>query len=386
MVKEITVTEKGCGALAEIVRSEAHGGRVLLLTETGEGAHDLVAALSLAGLTLTRREVTDGVLSDYASLGEERVPEGVMAVVGAGGAPAIQAAKGVRPARHLPRFLIPLDLSGLVALDSRAFFGTKGDVLTLKEEGARVLIEKGILTSSSRLRAGLGILLAHLAEGIDGVYEALIKRGRCPAPALSLLSSAAARLVSIREQSAPADTVEVALAWAEEGLFDLPHSSAAHLFAMLASKKAGGRYDDYLFPAAYSLLRLYDRYLGDLPLEHAAPPDRARSVSALRTRCGLEETPLFARAEEYAEGYEDRARLTAEYREDFREIIEEGKLPLSAISRVYRRAGRKENEGGSLSPSELLSLLSLTGEAVSGYPLLRQIWATGLLEPLIAAS
>ena len=79
-------------------------------------------------------------------------------------------------------------------------------------------------------------------------------------------------------------------------------------------------------------------------------------------------------------------RRTAEYREDFFECIEEEALPLGVLSRLYRRTMPRAEESKQLGAQELLSLLSLTGEAVSGYPLLKHIKMTGLIEPLIAAS
>ena len=81
---EITVTEKGYADFAEIVRAEAHGGRLLLLTEEGRAGDDASAAFAGAGLPVTRRNVTEGAITDYATLSRSDLPEGIMAAVGAG--------------------------------------------------------------------------------------------------------------------------------------------------------------------------------------------------------------------------------------------------------------------------------------------------------------
>ena len=384
---EFTVTEKGYADFAEIVRAEAHGGRVLLLTEEGKAGDDVAAAFAGAGLPLTRRNVTEGVITDYATLSRSDLPEGIMAAVGAGGAAAIAAAKGIRLARNLPRLLIPLDLSALSAVDDRAFFGTKGDLLSLRCEDARVLYDPALVAKGGRVREGLGQLVALWIELFDAAYEALLEGEVCPSGALDALVKAGTRLYSIREATAAQDVAAVLLAWVREGAFRaLPLTGTAHVLALLAAKTSGGKPTDFLYPAAYTLAKLYARYLGDLPLEHAAPPDRARNAELLEKRCGVGASPLLARAKGYADDYERRARLTAEYREDFAEVLFERALPLAALSRVYRRTRKGEDESPLPSPTALLTLLSLTGEAVSGYPLLRHIKTTGLLEPLLVAS
>ena len=86
----------------------------------------------------------------------------------------------------------------------------------------------------------------------------------------------------------------------------------------------------------------------------------------------------------YAEDYDKRWRLTAEYREDFSEAMGESSIPLSLLSRLYRRTPEGTPASPPLSASDLLMLLSLTGEAVSGYPLIKHIKMTGLIEPLLA--
>ena len=381
---EITLIDKGLGECAEIVRAEAHGGRILLLTEEGRAGDDIAAALALAGLTVTRRDLSERILGDYGALTRIDAPEGIMAAVGAGGIAAMECAKGVGLPRSVPRLLIPLDLSALVAFDDRAFFGTKGDVLSLVTEDAHVLFDKETLSSSGQVRTGLGILLAWWVERLDAVYEALIERETCPSNALNELKRAVKELATIRESDAAKGIAELALAWTQgANALGNPRSTSAHLLAMLAAKSSDGDYTDYLFSAAYALMRLYARYLGDLPLEHAAPPDRARNVELLEKRCSLSPSPLLTRAKTYAADYERRTRVTAEYREDFAETLSESTL--ASLSRVYRRSRKSESESPLPPPTALLALLSLTGEAVSGYPIIKHIKTTGLLEPLLVA-
>ena len=384
---ELTVTEKGYKEFAEIIRAEAHGGKVLLLSEEGRTGEDFAAALALSGLKIAGQKATDALLTDYMVLSRSEPPEGIMAVVGAGGAAAVEGAKGIRSPHSVPRLLVPLDLSALCALDERAFFGTKGDIATFVFPDARVLFDPSILSVSKGIREGVGFLLAIWVEEFDDAYEALLLHGKCPAGALSSLKKAAARLAEISESEAASGICNAILSWAhEDGFFSSSRAQSAHVLAMLAAKASEGNHLDFLFPASYALLRLYSRYLSNLPLEHAAPPDRARNVELLEKRCGFNPSPLLSRMTAYADDYDDRFRLTAEYREDFREVLEESVLPLSSLSRLYRRAPKREEESPMPTSAALLSLLSLTGEAVSGYPLIKHIKTTGLLEPLLVAS
>ena len=385
IVDKVTAVAKGFHEIAEIVRAEAHGGTVLLFKDASQRSQDLAPALALAGLKVKQREVTDKILFDYVALNATPVPEGTMAVVGAGGRAAVECAKGIRLPRALPRLLIPLDLSGLDALDERAFFCTKGEAFCLSCEDVRVLFDAELLSSSDHVREGLGILLARLAETTDGAYEALVEQGKCPADALEGVKRAAADLQKIKESDAASGVTKVALEWTKEGgLFSLPAAGTSHLASMLAARKTGGRAQDHLFVASYALLRLYARYLTDLPLDRAAPPDRTRNAELLKETCRLDLLPLLSRGKPYAEGYGERTHVTAEYKEDFAECLQEKVLPLSTLARLYRRAPKPTDEGTLLSAPAILMLLSLTGEAVSGYPLLRQIKMTGLLEPLLA--
>ena len=162
----------------------------------------------------------------------------------------------------------------------------------------------------------------------------------------------------------------------ERGLSSL---GSATTFAFLAAKKEGRLYDEYLFSAAYALVSLYRRYLSDIPLEHQVPPDRSETVEALRA-CRAE-VDLAKDERIYAEGYLERQHTTGEYRDDCLEFLSEKGLPLSALCRLYRRAAKAEGER-ELSSETLLHLFSLTGEAVSGYALIKHIGLTGLLVPL----
>lgn len=384
---QCTVTGEGYKAFAEIVKAESHGGKVLLYAEEGRRGDDAQAALALLGIPLVRRNLTPSVLCDYALLLERALPENLMAIAGVGGAAQIEAAKAVRAGRSLPRILFPLDLSALSAADDRIFFGTKGDLLSLRSEGQHTILAPEILSLSGETRAGLGYLLARLVEKADEAFEGVILEGKIPAPTLREIKQAATLFSNLREENAAADLTEIAIDWQKRGVLDASHEAGApFVLAMLAAKQTGGAYPDYLFPASYALLRLYESYLADFPLEHCPPPDREQNVLLLAKRCGMSTRALRLRGKPYAEGYEERSRRAAEYREDFAELFSKQNLPLAALTRVYRRAKKGQAESRSLDAGELLSLLSLTGEAVSGYPLLKHIKMTGLIEPLIAAS
>ena len=374
---KITIVHEGYKALAKEVREASHGGRVLLYAEEGLAGDDAQAALTFEGMRITRRDVPEkGSEELYAERG--KAPEGIMAVVAVGGVRPIEAAKAARIPSAIPEIYFPTETAALSATDDRICLGTRGALPVGCTMGHSVLLDPAIL-SASPLRPGVGYLLTMMLEELDEAYEKLLLYHESPATALRTLREKAAILSGIREEVAPADTVNAALT-----LLKVSDESSvlgsAHTLALLAERKVGGAFPSHLFPAAYALIRLYEAYLGALPLEHCPPPDRAENLRLLSAKCGLASSLLSLGQKPYAEGYDERWRLTAEYREDFLETIKA--IPLSHLAKVYRRAPKEEG-APALSASELLMLLSLTGEAVSGYPLIKHIKMTGLIEPLL---
>jgi len=376
----IATTEDGFRRLAEEVKETAHGGKVLLFAKEDRAGKEAATALTTAGVPVIKQSLEEGGVSIDLLLSKE-YPESILAVVGVGGAAEMQAAKSVRIGRVLPRILFPTDLSALNALDERSFFSTKGDVLTFTTEGHAVLLDKKMLTSG--VREGVGWVLARLIEIADGGYQGLIEEGKSPTDALTLFREGCALLQGVREEDAAERLMQTALLLQDrirEKALTL--SDSAHILSFLIEKRVGGSAVSYLFAAAYSLLCLYARYLGDLPLEHAVPPDPVKNEEKLRDLSGIGSL-TFSEMPLYADLYAERFRLTAEYREDFSECFSDSFLPLSALCRVYRRKGGGK-EGVAPSANELLALLSLTGELVSGYPLIKHIKMSGILEPLLA--
>ena len=376
---KVTVVKEGMRSLAREVKDLAHGGRVFLFAEEGRTGEDAQAALTFEGMQVIKRALPETISDDlFSEL--QKIPEGIMAVVGVGGCRPIEAAKAARLPSAIPKILFPTEFSALSASDERVFLGTKSDLPSGRSTGHLLFLDPTMIASSP-LRPGLGHLAAHFVEEADGIYENLILKGENPAGALRALKEKARVLASVREENAAEDLSKAALSMLKSRI-DAPRADSAHTLALLAAKKLGGVFPDYLFPAAYALLRLYVTYLSSLPLEHCPPPDRAENLRILNAKCGLSTSLLHRRQKAYAEDYDKRWRLTAEYREDFLETVGEEAMPLSALSRLYRRAPQ-EKTSSSLSASDLLMLLSLTGEAVSGYPLIKHIKMTGLIEPLL---
>ena len=377
---KITVVKEGYRSLAKETKSLAHGGRVLLFTEEGRAGEDALAALTFEGMQVTRRKLPEKLSDDlFSEL--QKAPEGIMAAVGVGGCRPIEAAKAARLSSALPKILFPTEFSALSAADERVFLSTKSDLPSTRSAWQIVLLDPHILCASP-LRPGLGFLLASLVEEADGAFEKLILEEENPAAALRLLKEKTAILSSLREENAAEDVWSAALSLLKHP-FVAP-SDSAHVLALLAAKKTGGNFSDYLFPAAYALLRLYTGYLSSLPLEHCPPPDRSENLRLLHTKCGVSLSLMHRKQKSYAEDYDKRWRLTAEYREDFSEAMGESSIPLSLLSRLYRRTPEGTPASPPLSASDLLMLLSLTGEAVSGYSLIKHIKMTGLIEPLLA--
>ncbi len=374
---KISVIREGYRSLAKEVREASHGGRVLLYTEEGMAGDDAAAAISFEGMAVTRRNIPEkGADELFAEL--QKPPEGIMAAVAVGGVTPIEAAKAARLPSAIPKILFPTQSAALSAADDRSYLSTKGSLPVGRSMGHVTLLDPALLAASP-LRPLLGYIAATLLEEADEAYEKLLLEKESPAQALRTLKEKAALLTDVREENASADAVNAALT-----LLKLSPSAtgvgSAHTLSLLAAKCKAGSFPDYLFPAAYALLILYQGYLGALPLEHCPPPDRAENLRLLGAKCGMEPSLLSPSQKPYAEGYDDRWRLTAEYREDFLEALRA--IPLSHLSRLYRRAA-KEDASPALTASELLTLLSLTGEAISGYPLIKHIKMTGLIEPFL---
>ena len=376
---KIAICRERIGAFAKEVKEAAHGGRVLLFTEEGLTGDDAVAALSFEGLKVLRRDIParcpDGLFAEL-----QKTPEGILAAAAVGGVMPIEAMKAAHIPAVIPKILFPTDSSALSAADDRVYFGTTEDLPTTLSAGHSVLLDPEIL-SAAPLRPTLGYLLALVAEEADGAYEDLILRKESPAIALRALKEKAAMLSSIAEEDAPTQTVNTLLTLLKSSEHS-PRSTSVHTLALLAARKTGGVFGDYLFPAGYALLALYAAYLGSIPLEHCPPPDRVENLRLLHSKCGVEPSLFSKRQRGYADGYDDRWHITAEYREDFLEIVTHA-IPLSHLSRLYRRARHEKESSPPLTASDLLLLLSLTGEAVSGYPLIKHIKMTGLIEPLL---
>ena len=375
----VTIVREGYKSFAKEVKELSHGGRVLLFTEEGLSGDDACAALSFEGMRVTRRDIPEKCAEDiYSEL--QKAPEGIMAAVGVGGVRPIEAMKAAHIPSGIPKLLFPTELSALSATDERIFFGTKNALPSSRSTGHIALLDPDLLAASP-LRPGLGYLIALLTEEADGAYERLILSGDSPATALRTLREKASVLKEIREEQAATDVVNAVLTFTSF-TGKLPLSSSAHTLAILAAKKTGGCFVDYLFSAAYALLLLYSGYLGSLPLEHCPPPDRTENLRLLNVKCGVSPSLFYKEQKSYAEGYDERWSRTAEYREDFLEALD-GVIPLSSLSRLYRRSPHEDERSPTLSASDLLMLLSLTGEAVSGYPLIKHVKMTGLIEPLL---
>ena len=375
---KITVVKEGYRSLAKETKNLAHGGRVLLFTSETRAGDDAQAALTFEGMQVTRRNLPEKLSEDlFSEL--QKTPEGIMAAVGVGGVVPIEATKAAHIPVAIPKILFPTEFSALSASDERVFLSTKSDLPSTRSTGQIVLFDPRVVCASP-LRPGLGYLLARFVEEADGAFERLILWGEKPAAALRALKEKTAVLSSLREENDAEDVVNAALSLLKTQEKSL--SNSAHVLALLAAKRTGGDFSDYLFPAAYALLRLYTEYLSSLPLEHCPPPDRSANLRLLNAKCGLSTALLCHKQQPYAEDYDKRWRLTAEYREDFSEAVGESAIPLFVLSRLYRRTPEKESNP-LLSASDLLMLLSLTGEAVSGYPLIKHIKMTGLIEPLL---
>ena len=372
----IVTVEEGFKSLAKEVKKCLKGGKVLLFAREGREGEDAEATLALEGYTVVRREVRDAFIM-RRSFDREEI-DFVAAAVGVGGLKETEAAKDYAAYGKVPTFLYPTDFTALSAFIEHTECTTAVQRVTVRSDCFTVVTDRSLYASGEGIRSGLGHLLARFTEGLDGAYADLILHKKDPAPSLAALTRAFEGWTEDRPLAERMLSAALSLASA-----DRPAVKSATELAFLAARSVGGRYDDYLFPASYALLDLYKYYLSDFPLECALPPDRAETAARIGSACGLSASALLAKSARYADGYTERMRVTGEYREDFLQAI--AAFPLAALCRAYRRAPTHPDEKA-ISSERLLELLSLTGEAVSGYALVKHVKLTGLLEPLLVSA
>ena len=378
----VVCVEEGFRSLAKEVKKGLKGGKVLLFAREDREGEDVAAALTLEGFSVVRREVKNAFIM-RRSFDREEIGF-VAAAVGVGGLAETEAAKDYAAYGKVPAFLYPLDLTALSAEKEDAEFTTATQRVTVRSDTFTVVVDRALYGSGEGMRSGLGYLIARMVEVWDGAYAELVLHHRDPAPAFAALQKVFEDWIGTAERPLAERVVSASLhlgALVREK--ELPTVKSATDLAFLAARKQGGRYDEYLFPAAYVLLDLYRYYLSDLPLECALPPDRAENAALIEKGCGLSASVHITSCGRYAPGYTDRVRATGEYRKDFLQVIE--RIPLAELCRAYRRA-EGERADRTLTSERLLDLLSLTGEAVSGYALVKHIKLTGLLEPLLISA
>jgi len=383
---EIVCVHEGFKSLAKEVKREIAAGKVAVFAREGREMEDAVAALALEGFSVVRRAVSPRCLMHYGFNAEEGVPEAVRAAVGVGGAAEMELSKAFASTRNMRTFLFPTDLSALCALKRGAEFSTESQLLSLRSEDCVTLLDASLLQGAKGVKSGMGYLAARITEVLDGAFCRLLEQGESPSEAFALLREVSAGLKGITADNAAckiiAQTLLLERKVREKSLFTA--KSATTLAFLAARAENGGDPYEYLFPAAYALLSLYRTYLPRTPFELCVPPDRVRTLSLLREKCKLDASRELLRENAlYAPDHMRRRRLAEEYGEDFAEQICEEVFPLTELCRAYRRTDGKVP---ALSANRLLALLSLTGEEISEYALIKHIKLTGLLEPLIGVA
>ena len=378
----VVSVEEGCKALVKEIKKCIKGGKVLLFQREDRAGKDVAAALTVEGFSVVKREVKDGFIMNRTFDREEL--DFVAAAVGVGGLAEMEAAKDYSAYGKVPTFLYPTDLTGLVAEKADAEFIAVSRRVTVRADEFTVVADRALSECEIGVRAGIGYLLSRLAEVTDGAYADLILHKKDPALALVTVKDVGAFWEQTAALPLPERIVSTTLRLGSEiREKKLSVVKSATDLAFLTARRQGGRYDDYLFSSAYALFDLYRYYLSDFPLECALPPDRAENAARIEKACGLSASAHLKECVGYADGYNERMRVTGEYREDFLRTV--NALPLAALCRAYRRA-ETACEEKTLSSERLLDLLSLTGEAVSGYALVKHIKLTGLMEPLLISA
>ncbi|NCA67190.1 MAG: iron-containing alcohol dehydrogenase [Clostridia bacterium] len=351
---------------------------------TGDNAIEL---LRKAGYKVTVIEVDKKSLFSYNTVAAKILGEESRLVVGIGEDYVMDSAKVIASSANVPLILVPITFSGLCALQRRAEFFCDGSLISYYlSNPAIVLLCKDFWAGqkAKEFSQGLGYMLSYLVWTVDALYEGIIHNKGINAKTLQLLRylvKCFGKLNSL-ENCNNADVVikaaiEISALVSELEVKSISAFSLAWFISLYKKEKIS--YNNYTFIAAYAILQLYCN-TPDMP-DMLLPADRDRALRELEKCCGLDYSEELRQTKiGYAEDYNRRCFVTQDYREELQNLIR-GEW-LKNCARYYRRL--QGSSGYSMckiiSGEELLKLLSLSGEACGGYPLLKHIKLTGLLE------
>ncbi len=367
----------------------AKAGHVTLVkgADSDCGASEL---LKKAGYSVSVIELDSKVLFAYNAVAAKIVKEESRLVVGIGADYVMDSAKVIAGNADLPLLLVPSVFSALCAFQKRAeFFSENALVAYYMANPAVVLVCKDVLKcqKASEQAVGLGYILAYIVAAVDHIYEGVIHNRGLSAKALRLIKS----LISVLAGMNTMETVEngdiiakSAIEIAEFASESSSSSSSAFCLAWYISlyKREKISYNSYSFIAAYVILELY-RKISNID-NMLLPADRDLALRELQKHCGIDYSQELKQSKiGYAEDYNRRSYITADYLGEFKQLLSGDWLANAA--KCYRRliGNSGYNINKIITSDMLLRLLSLSGESCGGYPLLKHIKLSGLLERYI---
>ncbi len=350
---------------------------------------DAAEIITKAGYCCSVIEISAGALFDYNAIAAKLVREDTRLVIGIGGIECIESVKVIAGIAALPLLMVPTSFNALACLQKRAdFFCTDTFVTYYVAKGATVLICYDILKDKKAdIPSGMGYLLAHLVLSFDTLYEGLLHNKGMNNSLIMLIGLIKEAFCALAKAE-PAElseiiirtSVEIASVIAESG----QGSSASNSLAWFISlyKRRETAYTEYSFIAAYTILKLY---LAAPELSNMLlPASRDTSFIEIEKCCGLSyRRELRETKIGYAEDYSRRDFVTADYLEELKALIRGDYLESAA--RCYRRlvGSCGYNMRKIVTSDELIKLLSLSSEAADGYPLIKHLKLSGILERYI---
>lgn len=368
--------------ISELIKA----GHILVIKNENRNG-EVVQLLKKAGYSVDVIEIKAEILFDYNSVCALNAKEQCRLVLAIGDIDCTESAKVVAAEQKIDLIIIPDSFSALVSFNKKSDFFLNNAIISYYSDSApKVLIFEDLLLSQKGkdISVGLGYLLAHLVWAVDNIYEDVIhnkginKRlanyvyyikeifgklnGADKTDSVKLILASTIETVNIVTELNRNNFTAICLAW-----------------AILLYKKQKIAYTNYNFIAAYSILELYRNvpYMANMLM----PPTREKAFIELQKCCGLDYANMLRQTKiGYYDDFRRRDFITADYLDEFKALLKGDWLKNAAkqYRRLYGNSGFGINK--IINSDEITKLLALSSEMTQGYPLLKHINLTGLLE------
>ena len=388
-MKDIRIIECNClkEQLIPTISELLKAGHITLVKDVFARI-DAAEIITKAGYPCTVLEINKGALFDYNAVASKLVKEESRLVVAIGGLDCIESGKVIAGIAGLPLLMIPTSFNALCCLWKRAEFFCCDTLVTYNYQGsAAVLFGYDILSDKrADIPAAMGFLLAYLVLAFDMLYEGLLHNKGIDNDLQRLIGAIKNALIKLTKAES-AEVSEIVIATAADiarTLFERARLGTANSLAWFISlyKRRESAYTDYSFIAAYTVIKLY--LAAPSGLNMLLPTDRDMTFLEIEKRCGLSyRQELRAAKIGYAKDYNRRDFVTADYLAELKALLLGDYLTIAA--RRYRRhvGSCGYNMHKLINCGELLRLAALSSEAAEGYPLIKHLKLSGILDRYI---